>query len=149
SGKALEHESARDREDDETSVRALSELDARLMEIDLVAIAEQLRAEDHWQTSGRNAVTLVKYPDVRVVLEVMRPGAMIDENAVERDGRVIIQVLSGRLRLTVDRRAIELSPGRLMALDHMVPEHIEALEESTYLLWVSWCDHGRDGEAPR
>jgi hypothetical protein len=135
--KRLERESARDREDDDSSVRSLPDLDARVMEIDLAGIEQQLRTEDRWHTSGRNAATLVKYPDVRLVLEVMRPGASIDETRVERDARVVIQVLSGRLRLTVDQRTLELFPGRIFALDHLLPEHIEPLEETTYLIWVS------------
>jgi hypothetical protein len=134
-------ESARDAEFDDSSVRSLSGVSARLMEIDLPAAEEQLRAEDAWRRSGRNAVTLVKYPDLRLVLEVMRPGPRIDETHAAHAGRVVVQVLSGCLRLKVDGHALDVPAGRLIALDHRVPEAIEALDESSFLLWVSWPDH--------
>lgn len=137
---AGDHESARDREDDETSVRALPSLDQKLMHIDLAAALEQLRHEDGFESSGRNAMTIVKYRDLRIVLELMRPGARIDDPRPETGGAVVVQVLSGRLRLEAEGQTIDLSAGRMVALDHIVPSQITALEESAFLIWVSWAE---------
>lgn len=137
---AGDHESARDREDDETSVRALPSLDQKLMHIDLAAALEQLRHEEGFESSGRNAMTIVKYRDLRIVLELMRPGARIDDPRPETGGAVVVQVLSGRLRLEAEGQTIDLSAGRMVALDHIVPSQITALEESAFLIWVSWAE---------
>ncbi|MFO1200765.1 MAG: hypothetical protein U1E86_27760 [Burkholderiaceae bacterium] len=141
-----DHESARDREDDDTSVRALPSLDEKLMHIDLAAALEQLRHEAGFESSGRNAMTIVKYRDLRIVLELMRPGARIDDPRPETGGAVVVQVLSGRLRLEAEGQTIDLSAGRLVALDHIVPSQLTALEESAFLIWVSWAERAaREG----
>lgn len=144
---AGDHESARDREDDETSVRALPSLDQKLMHIDLAAALEQLRHEEGFESSGRNAMTIVKYRDLRIVLELMRPGARIDDPRPETGGAVVVQVLSGRLRLEAEGQTIDLSAGRMVALDHIVPSQITALEESAFLIWVSWAERAVRDEA--
>lgn len=137
-------ESARDREDAETSVRALASVDEKLMHVDLAAACEQLHQEERWQASGRNAMTIVKYRDLRIVLEVMRPGAHIDELHSDTGGAVVVQVLSGRLRLDVEGQAIDVAAGRLIALDHMMPSRLSALEDSAFLLWISWSEEARE-----
>lgn len=48
-------------------------LAAPLMTLDLNREIEQLRSEGRWQ-SGHTAKTLAKYPDLRVVLIVMKAG---------------------------------------------------------------------------
>lgn len=132
--------SASDRQHDETTVRALPSLDEKLMHIDLAAALEQLRHEDGFAASGRNAMTVVKYRDLRIVLELMGPGARIADPRPETGGAVVIQVLSGRLRLEAEGQVIDLSAGRLVALDHVAPSQVTALEESAFLIWVSWTD---------
>ena len=133
-----EHESARDREDDDGTVRALASLDAALMHVDLAAALEQLRHESGFADAGRNAMTIVKYRELRIVLELLRPGVRIEDPRPETGGAVVIQVLSGRLRLEADGQAIDLAAGRLVALDHQVPSRLTALDESAFLIWVSW-----------
>jgi len=108
------------------------------MYVDLAAEQSQLRDEEQWRTMGRNAMTLVKYPDMRIVLEVMRPGARIEQHRTE--GRIAIQMLSGRIRLKIGDEVVELPAGRLLTLDRMVPHDVEAIEESAFLLWVSWTE---------
>ncbi|MEW6268154.1 MAG: cupin domain-containing protein [Thermodesulfobacteriota bacterium] len=138
-------ESARATESGRESVRSLPSLAEKIMYRDLAAEQVQLRQEDEWQRMGRNAMTLVKYPDLRVVLTVMRPGSRIERNRDETEGRVAIHVLSGRVRLEVGDQRMEVGAGGLLALDHKTPHDIEALEESAFLIWVSWLE-GREGE---
>jgi quercetin dioxygenase-like cupin family protein len=133
-------ESSRASEEGRVSVRALPNLGDKVMYLDLEAEQAQLRQEDEWRRMGRNAMTLVKYPDLRIVLEVMRPGARIERRREETDGRVAIQVLSGRIRIEVQHERVEVPAGRLVALDRKVPHDIEALDESAFLIWVSWLE---------
>ena len=142
-----ERESARDREDDDTAVRALASLDEALMHVDLAAALEQLRHEPGFAHAGRNAMTIVKYRALRIVLELLRPGVRIEDPQPETGGAVVIQVLSGRLRLETDGQAIDLAGGRLVALDHKGPSRLTALDESAFLIWVSWSGRAARDEA--
>ena len=106
-----------------------------LMEFDLPAEIDRLRAETTWST-GQNAKTLVKYDDLRVVLTVLRAKARMPEHKTE--GRISVHVLSGHLRLKAGGRTFSLRPGSLLTLDHGVPHGVEALEESAFLLTIAW-----------
>ena len=106
-----------------------------LMEFDLTAEIDRLRAETTWST-GQNAKTLVKYDDLRVVLTVLKAKARMPEHKTE--GRISVHVLSGHLRLRASGRTFSLRPGNLLTLDHGVPHAVEALEESAFLLTIAW-----------
>jgi len=106
-----------------------------LMEFDLPAEVDRLRAETTW-SSGQNAKTLVKYSDLRVVLTVLQAKARMPEHKTE--GRISVHVLSGHLHLRAAGRTFSLRPGSLLALDHGMPHDVEALEESAFLLTIAW-----------
>ena len=106
-----------------------------LMEFDLTAEIDRLRAETTWST-GQNAKTLVKYDDLRVVLTVLKAKARMPEHKTE--GRISVHVLSGHLRLRASGRTFSLRPGSLLTLDHGVPHAVEALEESAFVLTIAW-----------
>jgi quercetin dioxygenase-like cupin family protein len=62
----------------------------------------------------------------------------MDEHRAE--ARISIQGLVGKIRLHLPGRApVELSAGQLLALDCGMPHDVEALEESAFLLTVSWA----------
>jgi len=109
------------------------------LEFDLTAEVNKLHAEATW-TTGRNARTLVKYDDLRVVLTALRANMRIPEHTT--DGRISIQMLSGHLRLTASGRTFALRPGGLVALDRGIAHDIEALEESAFLLTIAWPGRG-------
>jgi len=103
---------------------------------DLGAELERLRAEESWQQGTRNAKTLVKEPDIRLVLIVMRQGGRMDEHRAP--GRISIQTLAGRLRLHVPGETIDLAVGQILVLDPDVAHDVEAIEESAFLLTIAW-----------
>ena len=104
-------------------------------EFDIPAEIERLHAETTW-AKGQNARTLVKYDDLRVVLIAMAAKAhMADHKA---DGRVSVHVVSGHIRLKASERTFSLRPGGLLVLDHGVRHDVEALEDSAFLLTISW-----------
>jgi hypothetical protein len=51
---------------------------------------------------------------------------------------VSIHALEGKIRIRLPEEHIEVSAGELMALDYGIPHEIEALEESAFLLTISW-----------
>jgi quercetin dioxygenase-like cupin family protein len=98
---------------------------------------EKLRKQESWQRStGRSSRTLAKYPDFHIVLVLMKPGAKMNEHHV--DGRVSLQVIQGRVRVHLPDRDIEIRAGDLLALEYGLLHHIEALEESAFLISISW-----------
>jgi quercetin dioxygenase-like cupin family protein len=110
------------------------------MEFDLSAEIHQLHAETTWST-GRNAKTLLKYDDLRVVLMALRDGARLPEHKTE--GRVLVQVLAGHIQLKASGRTFSLRAHGMLALDHGLPHAVEALEESAFLLTIAWPGRGK------
>lgn len=111
-------------------------LTGRLLRFDLAAETEQLRQEDAWRTMSRNAKTLVKYPDLRLVLIVMKEGARMEGHKANES--ISIHALAGKLRLHLPQQAVELPAGHLLTLERTVPHDVEALEDSSFLLTISW-----------
>lgn len=105
------------------------------MEFDLSADIHRLHAETTWST-GRNARTLVKYDDLRVVLMALAAEARMPDH--KADGRLSIHVLSGHIQLRASGRTFNLRSGGLLALDRGVSHDVYAVEESAVLLTIAW-----------
>jgi quercetin dioxygenase-like cupin family protein len=95
-----------------------------------------LYRETAWQAGDRNAKTLVKEGDLRQVLTVLKPGAVLREHQVP--GTAAIQVLGGRLRVRTDGQMIDLTPGMLLTLAADAPHDAEALDEAAFLITIAW-----------
>ncbi len=97
----------------------------------------RLRAERIFKAEGHDARTLVKYPDLRIVLTVAKSGTRIRTH--ETDERITLQCLSGRLRVHLpDGGQVDVGAGHLLALDKAMAHEVEALAESAFLLCLSW-----------
>lgn len=105
------------------------------LEFDLATEVDQLRRETTWNT-GRNARTLIKYDDFRVVLTALQARTRISEHKTE--GRISIHMLSGHIRLNASGRVFDLRAGSLIALDQGSAHDMQALEESAFLLTIAW-----------
>jgi quercetin dioxygenase-like cupin family protein len=116
------------------SARALAD---PVLAFDLVAEAERLRAEGPWHDHGRNAVTLAKYPDFRIVFMLMKPGTRMQEH--QASARISIQTVSGLVRLHLKDRTVDLPAGHVLALERDLTHDVEALEESGVLLTIAWA----------
>jgi len=118
-----------------TSQRPAQRLDAPILTFDLAEELEHLKREDTWQRED-NTNTLVKEPDFRMVLVVMkREGRMEEHHA---PGRISIQTISGLIRLHLPDQTVDLPAGHLLALDSQIAHDVEALEESAFLLTIAW-----------
>jgi len=109
-----------------------------LLQIDVEQELQQLRQEESWhRETGRSSKTLAKYPDFRIVLILMKSGTRMRQHTAE--GRVSIQQLKGRVLIHLEaHRRVEVSAGQLLVLDCGVLHDVEALEESSLLLTISW-----------
>lgn len=105
------------------------------LEFDLAAQIQDLRREDVW-TSGRNSKTIVKHPDLRLVLTIMKANTRIHEHSAA--GSISVQTISGHIRMHVDGREFDLPAGHLLALEAAVPHDVEALEDSAFVLTIAW-----------
>ena len=116
------------------ALRTVEPTSGVFLEFDLNAQIEQLKREPAWQ-NGRNAKTLVKYPDFRIVLMLMEAKTRIEEH--HADGRISVQTVAGHIRMHVAGRDFDLPVGHLLALDHEVRHDVEALEDSAVLLTIA------------
>ena len=110
-------------------------LAAPLLEFDLNREIEQLRSEGRWQ-SGHTAKTLVKYPDFRVVLVVMRPGGRLVQHRTE--GRISVQTLAGRISFRTAEQSVELAPGQMLTLERDISHDVQGMADSAFLLTIAW-----------
>jgi quercetin dioxygenase-like cupin family protein len=114
-----------------------------LLEIDMQRELQQLRQEDSWQReTGRSSKTLAKYPDLRIVLILMKGGTRMRQHRSE--GRVSIQLLKGHISIHLADRKVNMSAGHLLILDCGVLHDVETLEESALLLTISWRSEKSD-----
>lgn len=116
--------------------RAMHQVSRALCTFDLLGEVTQLRAEEGWQQGTRNAKTLVKEPDLRIVVIVLRQGGRME--AHRAPGRLSMQTLTGHLRLHALDQTIDLAAGQVLLLDPNVVHDVEALAESAFLLTIAW-----------
>jgi len=117
--------------DDGTMIKDLAQFDVAQE----IADSEQKKP---W-ASGHYAKTLFKKSDLRIVLISLEKSArMTDHHA---DGTISVQVLKGSIRFTAQGNASDLRPGNVLALSASIKHEVEALEESAFLLTVSWPDN--------
>ncbi len=105
------------------------------LEFELAAEIEKLRGEPAYET-GRNAKTMVKYEDFRIVLTAIKAGTRIQEH--HSAGRISVQTVAGHIRMRALGREFDLPQGRLLVLDRGVQHDVEALQDSAFLLTVAW-----------
>jgi quercetin dioxygenase-like cupin family protein len=114
----------------------MHEVARSMLTFDFAAEVARLHTEESWLRGTRNAKTLVKEPDFRLILIALRQGSRMEEHRAP--GRISIHTLTGRLRLRVLDQTIDLSAGQILALDPNVAHDVEALDESAFLLTVAW-----------
>ncbi len=114
--------------------RPAQRLRGRVLVFDLHDEASRLRHEPAWQRGERNAITLAKEPDLRVVLTALKHGARVQEHQVGT--QFTLQVLEGRLQVHLPSETIDLAAGQVLVVEAGVPHDVEALEESVFLLTI-------------
>jgi quercetin dioxygenase-like cupin family protein len=115
----------------------LPKLAEPLLQFDLLEELRQLRHEDSWQRqTGRSSKTLAKYPDLRIILVLMKANTQMNEHRAE--GRVSIHALLGKICIHLPDQKLNLAVGQLLVLDCGMVHNVEALEESAFLLTISW-----------
>ena len=106
-----------------------------LAHFDLALELRDAESRKPWP-SGLYSKPLVKKDDLRVVLFVMEPGAMLKEHAA--DGSITVHVLQGEIRFRTQEQNLALGAGQLLALGRSIKHAVESAGESAFLLTISW-----------
>lgn len=101
---------------------------------DLWRETNELKLEKAWRLHGRNAKTLAKRADGTLILEIVTEGKLVTPHFAPSS--VQIHVLHGRLRVHLRDRTVDLGPGHALWLEPGLPYGIEALDDSSYTLFV-------------
>jgi len=110
--------------------------ESRLHVFDLKPLTDALWTEpETGEKSGRSGVTLVKTPDLRVVLEVLERGASLAEHRAP--GPITVQVLEGEIRFAAGEEIVYLRAGELVALPDTQLHSVEAVRDSSLLLTIA------------
>jgi quercetin dioxygenase-like cupin family protein len=104
------------------------------IEFDLPAIDRELRDEDSYARTGHTARTLVRNADLRMVLVVMRAGAIIADHRAA--GPTSVYVTNGHVRLRTPDRIAELQSGQLVVMERNLLHGVEAVADSAFLLTI-------------
>jgi hypothetical protein len=107
-----------------------------VLNFDLQHEADALRGEVEYSRGGHSGRTLIKHSEFRVVLVALKASARVHQQ--QSDQRIAVQPLSGHLRLHLPSEIIEMHDKQLVSLDHDMLYSIEAVVDSTFLLWVGW-----------
>lgn len=110
-------------------------LDAPLVSIDLPQRIAQLKTEPAWEKSDRNAITVYKAKQLRIVLIAMHAGAeMIPQIS---DAIISIHVLEGMIQFRTEDETFKVGKGQILNIHPLVTHNITALEETVFLLYMT------------
>ena len=85
-------------------------LSTSIIQCDLLEEIQNLHKEDAWlQNTGPSSTTLVKHPDLRIVLLTMKKKMCMHQHSTA--ARISVQTLVGHIRLRLPDRTVELPAG--------------------------------------
>lgn len=111
-------------------------LDAPLLQLDLMRELADVRQGEPFRARGHNAKTLARYPDLRIVLIALARGARLEKH--QTIGRLSVQLLEGKVAMQIGEQRVEIAAHGLLELAPNRAHDVEALEESALLLTVAW-----------
>ena len=119
-----------------SDVRESRELMSSLMAFALDQEIEALRSEPAWEANEKNARTLAKDVDFRVLLTVLHTGATMEEQ--DGEARASLQVLDGEAELDVQGQSARLARGHMAVVNSGQPWTLRALSDCAVLLTLAW-----------
>lgn len=105
-------------------------------ELALFRELDELERGKQYSTTHQAARTLVRRPDLRVVLVALAAGATLKEHSATPP--VSIQTVSGCVRIESPRRSVEHVAGGLLLLEPGEPHSVRAIADSALLLSIPW-----------
>lgn len=109
-------------------------LDAPLLNFSIREKIEELKNESEWKQGDRNAITLQKNDDLRVVLMSVRKGTVLQEHRA--DGPITVFVVSGKMDFITEGKRVSMETNDIVVLEKPMVHRVEAHEETHFLLTV-------------
>jgi quercetin dioxygenase-like cupin family protein len=104
---------------------------------DLPQVIDELRRGDQYERTGHAARTLVKCPELRILLIVLRRNAELKEHRTNQP--VSIHLLSGHIRVALPE--YEETIRGLLVIEPGVAHKVSAVTDSAFLLTMPWSEH--------
>jgi quercetin dioxygenase-like cupin family protein len=130
----------KEKKNDATPLRPEGErsVDAPMVTIDLLQHLKNIREESSYNSGPRNAITLFKSDQLRIVLIALHAGGELPTHTA--DGTISVQVIEGQIIFSTQFEKSTLTPGQLVTLHKKIPHSVLALEESAILLTLSLAE---------
>jgi quercetin dioxygenase-like cupin family protein len=124
-------------------------LAAPVLRFELQAQLNELRRKRSYGSGGPTGKTLVKEPDLRIVLMALGAGSRMEKHRAS--GPISIHVIDGRIRIHLPTASTELVHGELLALESNIAHDVEAIEDAAFLLTLgrTTYQHVSDQHEPR
>jgi quercetin dioxygenase-like cupin family protein len=127
----------KEKKNDATPLRPEGErtVNAPMVKLDLQQSLAMIKKEDSWNSGSRNAVTLFKSDNMRIVLIALHGGGELPTHTA--DGTISVQVLEGQVLFSTHFEKVNLSAGQMVTLHKKIPHSVLAIEESALLLTLA------------
>jgi quercetin dioxygenase-like cupin family protein len=109
-------------------------MSGRVMRFDLKAAAADLQSQPSYAGGEPIGCTLLKEPDLRIVLFAFPAGGRLREH--DASGPLALQVLEGSFQVRADGQTLHLSAGDMISLEPAVDHDVAAVEAGTVLLTI-------------
>lgn len=110
-------------------------IDGPMVSIDLPLFMEQIKEEKSWKDGRRNAITVFKTNEMRIVLIALHEGSEMARHVA--DGIINVHVLEGRMQFKTDQQSVELAKGQMLVLHEEIFHSVKAIQETVFLLTVT------------
>jgi len=110
-------------------------LDAPLVTINLRLFIAQIKEEEQWKKTDRNAITIFKSLVMRIVLIALHKEAEMKTHTAT--GTLTVQVVEGIMQFTTNDQMITLYAGQMLVLKEGIAHSVLAKEETIFLLTLT------------
>lgn len=117
-------------------------INAPLVQIDLPKFVEQIKNEETWNGSDRNAITVFKSKALRIVLIALHKDAIMATHTAP--GTISVQVIAGDILFSAPEQTVNLTTGQMLTLHEAIPHSVIAKAESVFLLTISMQNESAD-----
>ncbi|MGH7814119.1 MAG: cupin domain-containing protein [Candidatus Binataceae bacterium] len=106
----------------------------RLVGFDLRQEIARIKGLPAWIGGDHHGESLIKTDGLNVALLVFKKGARLAEHRNKES--FTVHVLEGEIAFIAEGATHRLTPGMVLALEHMIPHTVEAVEDAAFLLTV-------------
>lgn len=111
------------------------ELNAPMVTMDLHSLQGQIKNEASYRNGDRNAITIFKSDDMRIILIALHEGAEMKTH--KAPGIISVQVLEGNIIFTTAVETADRTAGQMLVLQAGIPHSVVAKTASVFLLTLS------------